>query len=344
VLAANAGTMRELAVSGSRHPGTVEALLRAAPGLRLLETGVDCEAGAVLPALRKVPPFGPLRLTRLFIYRSTAADLRAVAETLAAHTSLEAVSYIDDEWPEAQADSDALAEVLASLPRLASVSLRGAPAPALARLLGCRTLKTLRLLGDGAGLLDWRDSTELLCAALRANTQLEELELSNADLFYIMHAAASVLAALQAHPSLRVLNFSDNYCPLEYGATAGAGAAAGAALGALIAASPSLTELDIRRCCFGDAGLGPVMDALPHARRLHTLNSGSYMSEAFARERLLPAVRACTTLHVLDINVYGERSALDVAQTLLWTRRRLCCGSAMSRNEHAATASCLHCA
>ncbi len=77
-------------------------------------------------------------------------------------------------------------------------------------------------------------------------------------------------------------------------------AAAGAAIGALIAHSQSLEKLHIHNCDLGDAGMGPIVDALPHARCLHTLNCpNNAMSEAFARERLLPAVRACASLRTL---------------------------------------------
>jgi hypothetical protein len=51
----------------------------------------------------------------------------------------------------------------------------------------------------------------------------------------------------------------------------------------------------------GDAGLAPIFEALPLNRHLRMLNAGyNDMSEAFARERLLPAVRANATLCELE--------------------------------------------
>ena len=50
----------------------------------------------------------------------------------------------------------------------------------------------------------------------------------------------------------------------------------------------------------GDAGMGPLLDALAqntHLRLLYCTNTG--MSEGFARDRFLPAVRANTSLKVL---------------------------------------------
>ncbi len=71
-------------------------------------------------------------------------------------------------------------------------------------------------------------------------------------------------------------------------------AAAGAPLGTLVAANaPALQELNLRFCQFTDAALAPLVDALPantHLRMLDCRNN--LLSEAFKRDRLLPAVRA----------------------------------------------------
>ncbi len=81
-----------------------------------------------------------------------------------------------------------------------------------------------------------------------------------------------------------------------------------------------LAEMGIAHCGLGAAGMGPIMDALPHARRLQKLDCMyNSMSEAFARERLLPAVRACASLRELDA---GGTAAVQEAQALLQQRRR----------------------
>jgi hypothetical protein len=74
---------------------------------------------------------------------------------------------------------------------------------------------------------------------------------------------------------------------------------AGAALGTLIAANaPALRDLRIRVCRLGDAGMGLLVDALQHNTHLRTLEcTGHRASDAFVRDRLLPAVRpglSCT--------------------------------------------------
>jgi hypothetical protein len=69
-------------------------------------------------------------------------------------------------------------------------------------------------------------------------------------------------------------------------------AGACAALAALVAAdTPALHTL--RECRLGDAGLGPLVDALAHNTHLRVLQYGrNELSEAFMRDRLLPAVHA----------------------------------------------------
>jgi hypothetical protein len=85
---------------------------------------------------------------------------------------------------------------------------------------------------------------------------------------------------------------------------AGAGAniaACAAALGALVAANaPALEQIGLWGCDLRDAGLGPLVDALPSNMHLRTLLCPyNGISAAFARGRLLPAVRANTSLRKL---------------------------------------------
>ena len=81
-------------------------------------------------------------------------------------------------------------------------------------------------------------------------------------------------------------------------------AAAGALVSALVAAdTPQLRVLDISFNELGDAGLGPLVAALPQNTRLQELfciNSTSVISAAFARDRLMPALVANTSLLKLD--------------------------------------------
>ncbi len=112
-------------------------------------------------------------------------------------------------------------------------------------------------------------------------------------------AAAVVLAALTAHPSLRELHVSANACAPALAHVAGA------ALGALGAANaPSLSALVMHYCALLDAGLAPLVAALPANTHLRALDcEGNHMSDACVRHRLLPAVRANASLTQLHMSV-----------------------------------------
>jgi hypothetical protein len=124
-------------------------------------------------------------------------------------------------------------------------------------------------------------------------------------------AATALLGALTAHPSLQTLS-------LGYDAVNDALAAA--ALGALVGANaPMLRTLLVYQCFLGDAGLGPLADALPANTHLRCLAvSGNDVSEAFVRDRLLPAVRANASLTHLELD-FNSRAALE-AEALVMAR------------------------
>jgi hypothetical protein len=131
----------------------------------------------------------------------------------------------------------------------------------------------------------------LVADALRVNTTLTSLHMNYGHCLG-RGAAVVLMGALVGHPSLRSLAIT--------GAADGR-IAYGAALATLVAAdTPALQLLDCSRNHLGDAGLAPLIEALPlnrHLRKLYVRDNG--MSEAFAREQLLPAVRANTTLRAL---------------------------------------------
>ncbi len=168
--------------------------------------------------------------------------------------------------------------------------LTPASAPALARLLGGNALRTLVVEGEPSHLLD-EPAALLLGNALRANTTVTSATFTYVRLFDEPAAAAALLGALTGHRSLRNIDVS---CNSVDGPAALAVPAAGAALAALVAANaPALHELSLRSCWLGDAGLAPLVDALPHNTHLRVLDcSVNELSEAFKRDRLLPVVRA----------------------------------------------------
>jgi hypothetical protein len=336
VVQANGGALRELRVGappdteqtlGAAH---VERLLQAAPQLTACDAEVfgDSSVPDARRMLRNEPPFQPLRLRSLgveFDPRTDAdeaarASVLALAADLAAHASLNRL----DLWGaplgtpatlNAVVDA-ALAGQIASL-YLWHCRLSPASAPALARLLGSGTLTVLDV-AQSRHLLDG-PSAALLGEALRANATLTTLSLFNVVIWRDVDAAAALLGALTGHPSLRTLNLGRDH---TVGVRRGA---ACAALGALISANaPALTELDVSHSNLGDAGLRPLFEALPANTHLRDLDvTGNGMSEAFARDMLLPAVRTNTSLRQLVAQSpdYGEENdfALE-AQALVAAR------------------------
>lgn len=142
--------------------------------------------------------------------------------------------------------------------------------------------------------------------ALRANTTLQVLDLHDAHLCYNVPAACVVLRVLAGHPSLRQLELQDE--------TPDDSAAVGAALAALLTAdTPALHTLHLRGLQLLSRGLAPIMDALPQNHHLRSLDiSRTDASQAFGRDRMLPAVRANTSLRALHCG--DDRRALFPAE------------------------------
>jgi hypothetical protein len=319
VATANAGALRELhARNDPNHPGftpvQAEALLDAAPQLHVLATDLECDAADVQAARRALhneAPFGPLRVVHLHANLNGVArgeaGVVAFAADVAAHASLRGLSLNHGPLDTAAA-LDAVVD--AALARgLQSVALRACGLPrasapaALARLLDGDALTTLEC--SRSNFLD-APAAAVLAAALRGNSTLTSLALNDVGVFRDAAAAAELLGALTGHASLRMLSLRGNVVAAPHRA------AAGASLGALVAANaPALAQLDVWWCDLGDDGLRPLFEALPHNAHLRELdcsyNSG--MSEAFARDALLPAVRANASLRTLVAGTTFESAA-----------------------------------
>jgi hypothetical protein len=324
VVTANSAALRELYVWHVAWPHGVddvayslpvdalEALLRAAPGLEYVEADVTCrDTGAACRVLRKEPPFGPLWLDCLVFEAGEAepaeADVLALAADLALHVSLGRLELDCTLGTVAALDAvvrAALRRRLRSI-RFVACGLSPAYAPALARLVAGPALKHLNIEGNGCVLLD-ADAAHVLGDALRVSTTLVALYLRAVDMWHAPGAvAAGLLHQLVGHPSLRSLDVAENpvggFEPAAAGHAAAGRAAAGAALAALVAANaPALEELDVSWCDLGGAGLHPLFRALRANTHLRTLNCRlNDLTDAFARTRLLPAVRANTSLREL---------------------------------------------
>ena len=311
VVTANASSMRELTCLAVGDVGNriwnleeVEELARAAPQLRVFHA--DVVASTVEEAarlLRNDPPFGALRLRGLDIDGTAEgapavdADVLALAAAMPRHASLCQLRLFDVSLrTPAVLYAFAAAVTASTLPTLWLLRCEMSPAsvPALVRMLRDGALTSLQLDTDGARLLDAPAAMQL-ADAIAAHHTLLQFGLEQAQFWNDAIAAAAVMRAVTGHPSLQNLDLSFNSPPDP--------AAAGAALGALVAAdAPALRELDIRHSPqLGEIGLRPLLDALAHSTHLRLLdccNTG--MSEAFARDVFLPAVRANTSLRTLE--------------------------------------------
>jgi hypothetical protein len=231
-----------------------------------------------------------------FTVSDAALLLPPLWAALPAHASLTSLQFCQGSLA-APATLDAVVDAALAC-RLQTLEFYGcalcpASAPGLARLLRGGTLLTLFIAGGNLALLD-APAAALLADALHANSTLTSLSLQHLRLWHDAAAAATLLGALTGHSSLRTLSCLNNN-------VAGHATVSGAALGTLVAANaPALTELDVSGCRLGDAGMAPLVDALPGNTHLRKLTcDGNGAREAFARERLLPAVRANTGLRKL---------------------------------------------
>jgi hypothetical protein len=327
VVTANSAALRELRLGFADGVRTflfhdVQQLLRAASQLRVAESGVACEEVAdALRVLRNADVFAPLRV-RFFVLDASEtvmpeqAALLATADAVASHAWLTELGLFSTPLDEA-ATLDAFVD--AALTRqLVHVSLHGcslspASVPALVRLMAGGVLRNLNVHNDGEQLFD-EATAALMANAIRTNTTLTSVTFSFMQQWRIRAAATLLIGALTAHPSVREVRFEHARSYAEIGLPEPDRAAIGAALGALVAAdAPALTQLSLALCDLGDEGLRALMEALPRNTHLRTLDVRyNEVTEAFARDVLLPAVRANTSLQRLHVG--GDFAAMSAAQ------------------------------
>ena len=164
-----------------------------------------------------------------------------------------------------------------------------------------------------------------LAAALRESTSLTWLDVDAMVTIRSVAALAALVEALTSHLSLRVLRLTLsegtlNNCDNNFERDD----VALRALCALVEAdAPALRELHLVDEALGDELLAPLIDALARNTHLRALNFGakSNISQALAAERLLPAVRAASSLRVLGLGEGGGGgAALQEAQAMLRAR------------------------
>jgi hypothetical protein len=346
VLRANADTLRELRMGALRPPPfsacltarsgrgkcginalydlmNVAPFAEAAPQLRVLEIPRMYCSGLVDAhrLLHREPPFQALLMKRLSVELPDVAALHAFLADLPADPPVRNLVLPGDLAQDLSVMSAMVDAALACrLPGLlfpCNLRFPGAH-ELLARLLGGSSLTELSFCyGADADELAMRP----LCDALRANATLTSLAINGTCRTSTATACAvSLLHALLAHRSLRSLDLhlvgSEEWTAVHR-------AAVGAALGTVVAANAAaLEELNIAYCALHDDDFGPLVDALPRNTRLRTLRChANFMTEAFARERLLPAVRANTSLRLLYAGAaYSDLPSAREAELLVDSR------------------------
>jgi hypothetical protein len=341
VLTANAGSLRELHLHlvyvenfGAPIP-TFRAVVAAAPLLQVLTVEyMFCDWNDAPRVLRAEPPFAPLELRGTLVvafarrrnFRDGGMErVGPFAAALANATLQPALSQIQVVDADTAQPAVMGALVDAAVARgLRHLSFSNCTPPAAAPLARLLTEGSITEF-DFSSLVAAADEplfdvagAALVANALRVNTTLTKLNLSGASLCVDVRAAGMILGALIGHPSLRDLGIIGEETTTE------ACSALGAALAALIAAdAPALLALTCFSTGLEDAGLAPIVEALRlnhHLRKLNCHSNG--MSEAFARQRLLPAVRANATLRELKCAHYERRPFAAKAEAEELVRRR----------------------
>jgi hypothetical protein len=327
---------------------TVEAVLAAAPLLQVLTAEyVRCETWEDTPQmLRAEPPFALLQMRcRLVLYFGNDEEYEdingdmelfgpfaAALKDVALQPALSELCFrhADTAQP---ALMGALTDA-ALARRLHKLRFEECTPPAaapLARLLAEGSLTAFEILHEEQvmppSLFDAAGAA-LVAGALRVNTTLTKLELYRTSLCVDMRVAGVILGALVGHPSLREIEVSGEHTAAEDRN------AFGVALAALIAANaPALHVLIGFHNSLKDAGLAPILEALAlnrHLRKLDVVNND--MSDAFARERLMPAVLANTTLRELRCrDDETEVPAAAHAEELVRLRAKHGCGDRRPR-------------
>ena len=306
-VAAHGQSLRTVTASASRALSIDEVtrLCRSAP-LCTLHCRVLCTAAEALPLLRCEAPCALLHIFKLWVH--TFNDEQAVldfAAALPSHRGKIKVLAVANASLENVAASDALLRSIAEA-RVSDVTfhhcnLAPASLPGLTRLLEAGCLVRLAINHYGRALFEAGPELTTFCHALRSST-LQKLVLAEVELWQDLAASGELLAALVNHPTLKELSLPD-----FVGATDDTRRAAGKQLAPFVTHSSALQKLDLTWNQIGEAGLAPIFEALHFSSTLKELIvDHEDISHEFARDVILPAVRANTSLRRLNFRYDDE--------------------------------------
>ena len=273
----------------------------------------------MLPLLRKEPPYAALRLTHARCEQSNrdnpVVDLQLLLQAVGSHNGILGLSFhrTPSTVQQLEALVDAVIRLQLSELRFYDCSLTPAHLPALTRLLtGCPSLESLFVF-NGERQLVTGDGVPAFCAALQASS-LKHLVLWQMLLWQmlLLHPVPNLLAVIEAITGHRSLTSFICRTNLLTGEPAASHLAVGQALGSLVAAESRLESLDLNNCHLGDVGLRPLFEAFAGNRTLRTLSCrGNEISRSFARDVILPAVRANASLRKL---LFGQNDIPELVQ------------------------------
>ena len=285
------------------HADQVTRLCRSAP-FCTLRCYVKCSAAEALPLLRCEAPCALLHIFKLKVgeFNNNQRVLDFAAALLSHSGKIKELIVRCGFRVGAHAVADALMRGIAEA-RVSDVSfdssfLTPASLPGLTRLLQAGCLEKLEILNFVALFVEGPDLTAF-CHALRS-CRLHVLKLNFCEVWLRPAVAVELMVALVGHQTLRELSLSGNTMRDNRDDTR---RAAGEQLAFLINHNSALQQLDLSLNRLGEAGLAPILEALPRSSTLKELvySVGRYetISREFARDVILPAVRANTSLRAL---------------------------------------------
>jgi len=304
----------------------VTHLCRSAP-LCTLRCWVECAPAEALTLLRCEAPCALLHIFKLGVYSFNHSQhtVLALAAALPSHRGKIQVINVFQAPLRIVAVANALvrgiAEAGVSDVFFYDCNLTPASLPSLTRLLQAGSLEKLDISNRGLALFEEGPDLTAFCHALRSST-LQVLTLRQCELWQRTATAGELLAALVGHPTLRELCLGG----YDYlGNTDDARRAAGEQFASLVTHNSALQKLNLSYNNLGAAGLGPIFEALPRSSTLKELvYTGSYneINREFARDVILPAVRANTSLRTLNIGHYQVPLLELVQAEPSWLRAR----------------------
>ena len=300
VLDSDGAELQELNTNVRLTIEQLDAMLPLAPRLQVLNAFITGQCRELLPLLRNDPPYGPLRVSDLYVRCSrfdvADADVLAFAAAMASHEPLVALAILEVHFARGlNAMVDAAAERRVSQLVISYFCSTDAESiSALTRILQHGSLTMLEVWAD-----DFPDANEAgaleLWAAVRACRTLTHLRLRlNPPDGATPRTVTELLDAAASLPALSELNVSESWVQDTL--------AFGHALGALLRANlPNLRTLRVPRCALREEDYAPLLDGLAantHLRRLQCYDG--HVSEQFYYDRLGPALAALAARAALD--------------------------------------------